>query len=193
MKNKETLVFMIVALVIGILVGVIAVNLMGRKEQRAPMGPPPGTSGSMVNVQQNIQVLEDLVAKDPGNRNAWVELGNTYFDSDMPMKAVEAYGKALELNGKDPNVLTDQGIMFRQLGWYDRAIENFRKANEIDPRHSPSLFNLGLVYRENLNDDPHAIEAWEKFLALNPTGQSADYVRNQLELLRSHPPAPKAQ
>ncbi|PNU20751.1 hypothetical protein C2E25_05915 [Geothermobacter hydrogeniphilus] len=191
MKNKETIILMGVALVIGILVGVIGSNIGGRGRQRSVGNAPPPASAPVVNQGQNIKMLEAVVAKDPANRNAWVQLGNTYFDTQQPMKAIEAYGKALEIDGNDPNVLTDQGIMFRQLGWYDRAIDNFEKATAIDPNHSQSYYNLGVVYRYDLKDFPKAIEAWQKFLDLNPTGQGADQVRRDMEVLKSHPPIPQ--
>jgi len=190
MKNKETIILMGVALVIGILVGVIGSNIGGRGRQRSVSSAPPA-SAPVVNQGQNIKMLEAVVAKDPANRNAWVQLGNIYFDTQQPMKSIEAYGKALEIDGNDPDVLTDQGIMFRQLGWYDRAIDNFEKATAIDPNHSQSYYNLGVVYRYDLKDFPRAIEAWQKFLDLNPTGQGADQVRRDMEVLKSHPPIPQ--
>ena len=137
-------------------------------------------------------MLEGIVAKDPANRNAWVQLGNTYFDSDNPMKAVEAYGKALELDGNDPNVLTDQGVMFRRLGWYDRAVDNFTKAYDLDPAHAQSLYNLGVVYRYDLQDLAKAKEAWEKYLKVNPSGPGADQVRQELNFIKAHPQMPAA-
>jgi tetratricopeptide (TPR) repeat protein len=104
---------------------------------------------------------------------------------------VEAYDRALELDPSDPNVLTDQGVMFRRLGWFDRAVENFTKASEIDPSHRQSLYNLGIVYRYDLQDFEKAGEAWEKFLALNPSGPGSDQVRAELEALKGHPAIPK--
>ena len=107
------------------------------------------------------------------------------------MESVDAYQKALDLNPNDANVLTDQGVMFRRLGWYDRAIDNFTKANQADPNHSISLFNLGITYRYDLQDFPKAKVAWEKFLAVNPNGNGSDRVRQELEFLQKHPELPK--
>jgi len=189
-----------VALVIGILLGVGGTMWMQKGSSPGRTAAPPASAPApAVNFQEDIRILEGVVAKDPENRNAWVQLGHKYFDSQQPMKAVDAYDKALALDPNDPNVLTDQGVMFRQLGWYDKAIENFKKANELDPRHIQSLFNQGIVYRYDLQDLPNAVEAWEKYLKLNPGGQGAAQVQRELDALKGagnmelpegHPPLP---
>lgn len=187
--KKETLLVVAITLVVGVLVGIL-ISKGGKKTAPAPTGAPPAPA---VNYQQNIKLLEGIVAGDPANRNAWVELGHNYFDSDQPVKAVDAYNKALELDPSDPNVLTDQGVMFRRLGWYDKAAENFAKASELDPSHIQSLYNLGVVYRYDLQDFDKAKETWNKYLALNPTGPGADQVRAEMEFIESHPPIPQGE
>ncbi len=77
------------------------------------------------------------------------------------------------------------------MGWYDKAIENFSRANEINPSHAVSLFNLGIVYRYDLQDFPKAIESWEQYLEIAPAGAQADQVRAELEFLKSHPEIPQ--
>jgi cytochrome c-type biogenesis protein CcmH/NrfG len=188
--KKETWLFVGVALIVGILVGVLVANRAGRRGGSTSAPPPTSTQAPAVNYQQQIQMLEEIVAKDPGNRDAWIRLGHSYFDSNQPMKAVKAYDKALELDGNDPDILTDQGIMFRRLGWYDRAVENFKRAYEIDPAHQQSLYNLGIVYRFDLKDMDKARQAWEKYLELNPSGPGSQQVRKELEVIKSHPRMP---
>lgn len=185
--KKENLLFIGVALVIGLLVGIIVGNKGGTSSSSSSSTPPPAAA-PVTNYDQNIKMLQAVVAKEPVNRTAWVQLGNNYFDSNQFLQAVEAYDKALELDGNDPNVLTDQGVMFRKLGWYDRAVQNFEKAYEINSGHAQSLYNLGIVYRYDLNDYPSAIKAWEKFLAVSPPGQAADQVRSEVEFMKTHPP-----
>jgi len=187
--KKETYILAGAALIIGILLGVIFSGSGDKTPSRpatssAPPGAPP------VNLQQNIQMLEDIVRQDPTNRNAWVQLGHNYFDGNQPMKAIEAYNKALELDPNDPDVITNQGVMFRRVGWYDRAIDNFRKANEINPMHPQSLYNMGVVYRYDLQDYDKAREAWTLYIERHPTGQGADQLRAELEFLRAHPQMP---
>lgn len=186
--KKETILFAVIALLIGVLVGVIFSNM---KRDTAPDSAPASApvSAPAVNYQQQIKMLEGIVAKEPDNRNAWVQLGHNYFDSDQPMKAIEAYDKALALDDNDPNLLTDEGVMYRRLGWFDKAISNFEKAHRLNPNHQQSLYNLGIVYRYDLQDIPKAIEAWEKFLELNPTGPGAAQIRAELDQMRNMPTA----
>lgn len=190
--KKESIVYIVLALVAGALLGVIVFNAKKNVSSNNAVStqaeaPAPGPGA---NFQQQISMLKGIVAKDPGNRNAWVQLGNDYFDSNQPMNAVEAYDKALKLNGNDPNVLTDQGVMYRRLGWFDKAVGNFEMASKIDPNHRQSLYNLGLVYRDDLHDVPKAIAAWERFLAINPDGPGAAQVRAELDALKNSPTMP---
>ncbi|HEY5674527.1 MAG TPA: hypothetical protein VIR78_12525 [Malonomonas sp.] len=185
--KKESILFIVIALLVGLLVGIIVTN--ARKDSPSNAGSSSPASAPSVNYQQQIKMLQDVVSKEPGNRNAWVQLGHNYFDSDQPMLAIDAYDKALAIDGNDANVLTDQGVMFRRLGWFDRAVENFVKASNISPNHQQSLYNLGIVYRYDLQDIPKAIAAWERYINLNPSGAGAAQVRGELEQLKSLPAA----
>lgn len=188
--KKETLLVAVVTLVAGFIIGLLVSQNDSGSGSRIPKGTPAGPVPT-VNLQQKLGELKNIVAKDPTNFQAWVALGNEYFDSNQFMDAIEAYDKALAIKPDSPNVLTDQGVMFKRLGWFDRAIGNFTKANEIDPSHATSVYNLGIVYRYDLQDFPKAQEAWTKFLEINPTGPGSDRVRQDLEFLRTHPPVEK--
>lgn len=185
--KKETILVGVVVLIVGLLLGyMIAQKGSSPGPGSAPVqrpGPAP-----VVNVQKKIEEIKGILAADPTNRNAWVALGNQYFDSNQYIEAIDAYDKALELQPDDPDVLTDQGVMFRSLGWFDRAIQNFTRASELNPNHATSLFNLGVVYRHDLQDFPKAIEAWTRFLELNPAGPSAEQIRQEVEWMKTHPP-----
>lgn len=190
--KKETILLVVISLIVGGLIAVIIVNMQSRSSSNAvTAGAPPAAPA--VNYQQQLTMLEGIVAKEPANRNAWVQLGHNYFDSDQPMKAIEAYDKALALDGNDANLLTDQGVMYRRLGWFDKAIKNFEAANKLNPNHQQSLYNLGIVYRYDLQDFPKAIEVWEKFIAINPSGSGSAQVRSELEVLKNHPTTQQPQ
>ncbi len=180
--KKETILLVVIALVAGVLGGVIFTNAKNDKAAGQQAYNP--ASAPSVDYQQQIKTLQAILAKEPDNRQVWVQLGHNYFDSGNPMQAIEAYDKALEMDGKDPDVLTDQGIMYRRVGWFDKAIDNFIKANELNPQHLNSLFNMGVVYSQDLGEKEKAEEAWNRYLELNPTGQGADKVRTMIDHMK---------
>ncbi len=190
--KKETLLVGVVALVAGLIIGLL-IGEQTKPTAPTPVAGRPAGPVPTVSLQQKVNELKSIVAADPGNRQAWVALGHEYFDSEQFMNAIDAYNKALELDPNDPNTLTDQGVMFRRLGWFDKALENFKKANELDPSHATSVYNQGIVYRYDLQDFAKAQEAWTKFLEISPTGPGSDRVRQELEFLETHPQTPQTQ
>ncbi len=185
--SKETTIIGIAALIIGFLLGV----LVGGKFMASGVTPSGQQamqqgSGSMSNPGQasaRIAELEQLVAKDPKNLQAWITLGNDYFDANQAQKAVQAYSKALALDPNNANVLTDQGVMFRALGFFDRALANFDKANKLDPKHLQSLFNTGIVYAVDLKQPDKAKATFEALLQKDQTSDLARQARDMLKQL----------
>jgi cytochrome c-type biogenesis protein CcmH/NrfG len=177
--KKGTILLIVIAFVAGLLVAIIFSNAnKSQPESQQAINQQPAPS---VNLQQQIKTLEEILVKDPNNRKAWVQLGHSYFDTKNPMKAIEAYDKALAIDGNDPDVLTDQAIMYRQLGWFEKAIETFQQANKLNPKHANSIFNMGIVYMQDLGENEKAKEAFRRFLELVPSGPSAESARKMIE------------
>lgn len=190
--SKENILYAVIALLVGILgtVLVVGVSTKNRSEVPGNVAVTPG-AGSPTDYQQRIAEAEKIVAQDPKNVQAWIMLGNDYFDTEQPQKAINAYTKALELKPNDTNVLTDQGVMFRKVGFFDRALANFEKAQQIDPNHLQSLYNIGVVYRDDLKKPEKAIEIWTKYLKLDSTSPAAQQIKAQLEQTKASMPAKK--
>jgi tetratricopeptide (TPR) repeat protein len=147
----------------------------------APMPPPQGGDDKI----GRIKMLQDLVAKDPKNVDAWVALGNDFFDTNQAQKSVEAYARALELKPNNPDVLTDQGVMYRALGQFDQAIANFEKAQKLAPTHLQSLINIAVVYDADLKKPEKAIAALEKTIQLDPAGKFGAQARDFLAQIKA--------
>jgi len=141
-------------------------------------------------VEQRIAVAKQLVAQNPKDVQAWISLGNDYFDSHQAQAAVDAYANALALDPKNPDVLTDQGVMYRELRQYDKAVANFLKANQVAPTHMQSLFNAGVVYAYDLNDPKRAEETWLKVIANDKSGRFAAQAGNAIAELRQRGATP---
>jgi cytochrome c-type biogenesis protein CcmH/NrfG len=202
--KKETVILMVgIALLVGFIVGATVgilymINRGGKevervttvqKPQMTPQGAPvPGSPDrDSIEVASKIQSLKDMVKKDPRNLAAWVELGNLYFDSDQPKEAIDAYSQYLAIKPDNPDIRTDMGIMFRSLGQFDRAIEEFKKAAQSDPKHANSRYNIGIVLLHDKRDMKGAIKAWEEYLKVDPNSERAQRIRAQIENMRAMP------
>jgi cytochrome c-type biogenesis protein CcmH/NrfG len=133
-----------------------------------------------------IATLEKETQANPTNEKAWIELGNSYFDTGQHEKSIQAYRKALEINPNNANVWTDMGVMYRRSGNPQEAINSFDRAIEVDPKHEVSRMNKGIVLLHDMNDMEGAIKAWEGLLevnpiAMSPTGQSIDQMVQQMK------------
>lgn len=177
-----------------------------RSEEQQPPPPAPGTPGTLPllpppsamppsaavpetgAVQQRIAAEERLVAQNPKDVQAWIALGNDYFDTNQSQRAVDAYAKALALQPDNADVLTDQGVMYRKLQAFDKAVANFQRAHQVDPRHVQSVYNLGVVYAYDLKDPAKAIAAWNRVIEVGPQSPQAAQARQNIQDLRSPQP-----
>jgi len=203
MKKETVILYILIALVVGFVggatMGILWVTksaektAMVQKPQMAPSGAPasaPPARDSM-EVASQIQTLKEIVKKDPKNLPAWVELGNLYFDSDRPQEAIEAYRQYLAIKPDNPDVRTDMGIMYRKLGQFDKALEEFGKAAQSDPKHANSRYNIGVVLLHDKQDIKGAIKAWEEYLRVDPNSERAQRIRAQIDKMKVMQPSTK--
>jgi tetratricopeptide (TPR) repeat protein len=153
----------------------------------------PGGGGAF---DQQIAMARQIAEQNPKSVQAWVSLGNLYFDafkavgdSQRALASIDAYGKALAMEPNNPDVLTDQGVMYRDLRQYDKALANFLKANQIAPAHMQSLMNAGVVYAD-MGNDKKAEEMWLKVIATDRSGKFAPEAGVAIGNLRQRSGAP---
>lgn len=180
-KTQTLAVAVVVALVVGFLGGVIYSSLQSPAVNRAVapkmQGAAAGASGNQgapssasLNPQQASAILslEQRVATNTTDAEAWLQLGNTYFDTNNFAKAITAYNRYLTLQPNNANVLTDLGIMYRNNGQPTEAIASFDRAIAVDPKHVQAPFNKGIVLMNDLHDHQAAIDVWQALLDSNP-------------------------
>ena len=176
-KKEIMLIVALIALVIGFLGGIFYSAFQsgptGNVQTASGPARPPQQQQSQPNLSneqaRNILSLEQEVAVNPSNIDAWTQLGNVYFDTGSFAKAIRAYEKSIELSPNNPNVLTDLGVMYRRNGQPGKAVDAFDRAIAIDPNHEQSRFNKGIVLRYDMNDREGAVKVWEELLRINPS------------------------
>ena len=127
--------------------------------------------------------LKATLAANAKDLNALVQLGNLYYDNGRFKEAIDYYGRALDIDPKNPDVRTDRGTSYWNLGQADAAITEFKKALDADPTHAQTLYNLGVVYLNGKNNAAEARKTWETLLAKNPNYPDRAKVLDQLSAL----------
>ncbi|WP_243358716.1 tetratricopeptide repeat protein [Fundidesulfovibrio terrae] len=137
--------------------------------QQAPQGMNP-----MSSLMAQAKTMEEQAAKSPNDPAVWAKLGDTYFDAELPDRAVAAYQKSLALKPGQADVWTDMGVMLRSMNKYQEALKAFEQAVAIDSKHQQARLNTGVVYLFDLKDKQAAIKAWQDLLAVNPEAKMPD-------------------
>ncbi|MEE0857629.1 MAG: tetratricopeptide repeat protein [Ruminococcus sp.] len=120
---------------------------------------------------ENSKPTDELTAWDyfrKGNR--------AVFDENDYDKAIEYYGKAIELNPEYAEAYTNRGNAYGLLNEYDKAIDDYSKAIELNPELAEAYNNRGTVY-EDLKKYDKAREDYNKAIKLNPEYAEAYYNR----------------
>jgi len=175
--------------VAGMCFGVILGWIIGTQQAKRP-GVAPATAvtssaapeGSTAQQRPpaldegRVQSLNTILAGDPKNVNATIQLGNTYFDAERWDDAIKWYEKALELDPKNADASTDLGVSYYYSNRPDQALAQFERSLAISPTHTKTLLNKGIVLAFGKQDLKGAAEEWQKVVQLapdSPEGQAA--------------------
>jgi cytochrome c-type biogenesis protein CcmH/NrfG len=140
----------------------------------AASGPPP-TAEALSSIA--APMLAALKA-DPKNADVLIQLGNLYYDHRVYPESITYYKRALEFRPKDVNVRTDLGTAYWYTGDAKNAVAEYEKSMAVDPQHTATMMNMGIVKLNGLNDAKGAIAVWEKLLRDNPQFPDAQKVRD---------------
>jgi cytochrome c-type biogenesis protein CcmH/NrfG len=135
--------------------------------------------------EQELQGWRNILASDPKNLRANVELANRFYDAGRYSDALPYYQQAVALDPKNVGVSTDYATALYYAGRADEALAQFDKSLALDPKHGQTLFNIGIVKRDARHDAKGAIEAWERLLTSVPDYPDASRVRTMIAELKT--------
>lgn len=168
-------------LIVFLLLLTVALACQRKEEPKSQSQAPAGTFHS----QNELNLLQDAVKKDPGNLNAWISLGNFFMDMSRFIEAADAYQKALAIDPGNVDVRVDMGTCYRNSGKPDIAIKEYRKALEISPNHPYGHKNLGVVLAYDFKDPVQGAKELEKYLQLAPNSPDADQIKKEIQRLKA--------
>jgi tetratricopeptide (TPR) repeat protein len=170
--------------IIGYMLGVAQAGPVAGAASAAPAATSAAASGSVVS-DQELQAYRNVLASDPRNLRANVELANRLYDAGRYAEAIPYYQQAFTIDPKNVGVSTDYATALYYAGRADEALAQFDKSLALDPKHGQTLFNIGIVKRDAKKDPQGAIEMWERLLTSAPDYPDAPKVRTMIAELKS--------
>ncbi len=140
--------------------GVVVKNLDG---QDRTLAPQPVISGS---VRQRAQAANDH--------------GLALYKEKKYDEAEAAFTEALRLRPGFALAANNLGFVYYQTQRYEESVRWFENTVQMEPSRGVAYLNLGDAYLK-LERTDKAVQAYKTYLALNPTGPSSDYAREQLK------------
>jgi len=132
-----------------------------------------GAPNTTVSLQSDLlghaaSVLLDNLKSNPNDFETLVKLGNIYYDNQQYQNATQYYERALKIHPENPDVRTDLGTCYWDLGAADKALAEFNRTLTYRPDYAQTLFNIGIVKLQGKKDAKGAITAWQRLLDTNP-------------------------
>lgn len=105
-------------------------------------------------------------------QNALLEQAQTYIENKQFVKAIEALGRAIEMNPNNASVYGVRGTLYEKIGLKDRAVEDYTKSLSLDRNNCSVYVSRGWIYliKEQFEK---AIEDFHMGLAIDPDSKPA--------------------
>lgn len=134
---------------------------------QAAVGAPPATgmpgegapsSGAPLDMS-NLEALQAQLQQNPDNPEIMLALAHETYNiaqqvpnpaGSRPLwtQARDLYTRYVEIRPQDPNlpnILSDLGVCYQEMGEFDQALEIFRQVQKMAPDHWQSLYNQVVV------------------------------------------------
>ena len=133
------------------------------------------------NTDAAVQILSNLLAKDPSNLQVQVNLGLVFAGASRYPEAEEALRKAALLSPDNPSVLAPLAMVLSRLNRKDEAIEYFRNVCRLVPSSSEAHLNLGIALADEVQLNS-ALAEFSEAVRLAPRSAAAHYNKGRLLL-----------
>jgi tetratricopeptide (TPR) repeat protein len=125
---------------------------------------------------QAVGALRQAILIDPRNLNLYVDFANISSAHDSFQVGIDVVSDGIGQLPKAVPLYLARGVLYVQLGQYDKAEADFETAHELDPLQSLSSAAQGLL-AEQQNDLDHALATLQSRLAHKPNDPVLLYLR----------------
>nr|XP_042715783.1 protein O-mannosyl-transferase TMTC3 isoform X2 [Chrysemys picta bellii] len=100
-------------------------------------------------LEEADQLYRQAISMRPDFKQAYISRGELLLKMNKPVKAKEAYLRALELDRTNADLWYNLAIVYIELKDPTEALKNFNQALELNPKHKLALFNSALLMQES--------------------------------------------
>ena len=164
-------------------------DLFGNNNNSSQQQQQPGQS---VDLKDQIQAAKKNLDKNPKNAEAIRSLAVLYYRDNQPDKAAQVLENGRETLPKNPDIANLLGQVYadqaqkaapgEQKKLYGKAADAFAAAARIQPKNAQSYLFAGDAYQQ-AGQPAEAIKYWNGYLKLEPKGQQAKQVKDQISQL----------
>lgn len=139
-------------------------------------------------INEMVTSLAEKLKANPDNMQGWLMLARSYKSMGRYDEAAQAYAKAEQAIGDDPDQLASYAetiAMANGKGITDKALKLVERALKIDPKHGHSLFLAGAAAME-AGDNKKGLAYWEPLLDQVEPGSDIDrMLRSGIEKMKA--------
>lgn len=100
----------------------------------------------MGRLDKAIGILESGLKRNPGDISLMSKLGIILSEAGRPDKAIELLSMCTKEAPYDPENFNFLGVAYYRKGNFVKAMENYKKALELDTNHASVFNNMGSIY-----------------------------------------------
>jgi cytochrome c-type biogenesis protein CcmH/NrfG len=188
--RRDTLAFTVAGIVFGFVLGYMSASW---GSMPPPVQPAPAASASAgatpaaatpTSLDPNeVQSLESLAARSPGDAGARIELGNMFMDHQRWDEAIRWYREALAIRPDQPDVVTDLGACLVSSGRPAEGLVEFEKTLKLDPSYRNALYNKGVALKQ-MGRPAEAAAVFEDLMKRHPDDPQMQSLRAEVDMLR---------
>jgi len=112
------------------------------------------------------ELLQEAILTYPGLAEAYANMGMIELQLEEPVKAEQAWLKALELRPGWAAVYNRLGILYRQHGRFDEALAAYQQALAAEPDYANGQRNIAILYELYLGDGEKALQHYRRYREL---------------------------
>lgn len=136
---------------------------------------------SIRNLDRATELFERYMAQKGDDPEVLRAYGNLSYDQQNWSRAAELYAAFLEISPETLDVRTDLGAVYRYMGRFQDALQEFDEVQRRDGSHWQALYNEVLVRALDLRDFEGAQKALFSLRALRPGDPEVERLAAEVE------------